>query len=154
MLLGHQRVENLDAVILLWRSHNLLVGGLLLSQHVRHDTQFGAQGCKRCMIHLICLKVSSMSNPALLNLMDELCIYFRVLVDQGTQEPCHLQDLDRDLMIGVRQKWDQLGPEVGIAQSSPKAEVRGRLLVLRTRIAESTAWWCQVHVPICHGGVQ
>ena len=44
-----------------------------------------------------------MSNPGLLNLMDELCIDFRVLVDQSTQEPGHLQDLDRDLMIGVNQ---------------------------------------------------
>ena len=56
-------------------------------------------------------------------------------------------------------KWDQLGPEAGIAQSSPKAEVRYmsqrrvRLSVLRTRIAsnwqaESTTWWRQVHIPI------
>ena len=44
-----------------------------------------------------------MSNPGPLNLLDERSVDFLVLVNESIQEPGHLQDLDRDRMIGVNQ---------------------------------------------------
>ena len=40
-----------------------------------------------------------MSNPGPLNLLDERGVDFLALVNKSTQEPGHLQDLVRDLMI-------------------------------------------------------
>ena len=70
-----------------------------------------------------------MSNPGLLNLMDELCIDFRVLIDQGTQEPGHLQDLDRDLMIGVNQSGISWSWRLGLLEFS---HTRGSVYVAKT----------------------